>query len=102
MLEEKIEVKRYDTESQEEERNIVEKTQGQRRRTSDSQWLCGRETLLYLETSEQGRNKWTSKTVMWKQWTPHWEEKRGEGFLSEFPGTVKNEREMRSLSGEWG
>lgn len=57
---------------------------------------------MHPETSEWEWNNWTSKTVVWKQWTQHWEEKRGEGFFIRVPGDCKNEREIMSLSGEWG
>lgn len=39
---------------------------------------------------------------MRKQWTQYWEEKRGEGVFIRVPDDCKNEREMMSLSGEWG
>lgn len=43
------------------------------------------------ETSEQGVDRWTSKTV--RAMDTAAEEKRGKGFLSEFLGTVKKQEE---------
>jgi hypothetical protein len=55
---------------------------------------------LSSETSEQGEDKWTSNTAEAMDTAP--EEKRGEAFLTEFPGTAKKPRGMRSRCRQCG